>query len=174
MKDLREKILKIAAWKICVFESILAPVALLAARLYVGMEFWRSGTTKLAEGWDHAKETYTTLFQGEWEAHHVKHWLGVDIPFPVPGPAFGAFGVTYVEIALAALLMAGLAGRAAAFGIFMIALSIELFVFPGELENTYWMLLMAILLTTGPGKISIDHFIRRKLLAGGLCDKKAA
>lgn len=160
------KLLTLAAFKIWVLENILAPLALLTARLYVGLEFWRSGTLKNAEGWDHAKDVFKDLFQPEWEKNHVKHWLGMDISFPVPSTAFGAFGTTYVEIALAVLLMAGFAGRFAAFGIFMIALSIKLFVFPDDSsgENDYWMLLMALLVTVGPGMISVDHFIRRKVL----------
>ena len=171
-KPLFQKLLKISAWKICILENCLAPAALLAARLYVGMEFWRSGTIKLAQGWEHAKDTFDQLFKPEFEKNHIKHWLGMDISFPVPSSAFGAFGTTYVEIALAVLLMAGLAGRAAAFGIFMLALTIELFVYPGTDQDFYWMLLMAILVTTGPGKASIDYFIRRKLLGSGLCDTK--
>jgi putative oxidoreductase len=173
-KPLVQKLLKITAWKICILENFLAPVALLAARLYVGMEFWRSGRVKISEGWEHAKDGFDALFKPEFEKNHIKHWLGMDIAFPVPSTAFGAFGTTYVEIALAVLLMAGLAGRAAAFGIFMMALTIELFVYPDTDQNYYWMLLMAILVTVGPGKISLDYFIRRKLLGTALCDTKKA
>lgn len=173
-KPLVQKLLKISAWKIRILETYLAPLALLAARLYVGMEFWRSGTAKTAEGWDHAKEFFDQVFKPEFEKNHVKHWLGMDISFPIPNTAFGAFGTTYAEIALAVLLMAGFAGRAAAFGIFMIALTIELFVYPGTDQNLYWMQLMAIIVTLGPGTVSIDFFIRRKLLGTGLCDTKKA
>ncbi|TAL28632.1 MAG: DoxX family membrane protein [Alphaproteobacteria bacterium] len=173
-KPLMQKLLRISAWTICILEKYLAPLALLAARLYVGMEFWRSGTTKSAEGWDHAKDFFDEVFRPEFEKNHVKHWLGMDISFPIPNAAFGAFGTTYAEIALAVLLMAGFAGRAAAFGIFMIALTIELFVYPGTDQNLYWMLLMAILVTAGPGTASVDFFIRRKLPGSGLCDTKKA
>lgn len=163
-----EKLLKCAAWKLRVTEKFLAPLALLVARLYVGMEFWRSGNDKIDEGWSVAKDKFDTLFKPEFEKNHIKHWLGMDINFPVPSTAVGAFGTTYVEIALGALLMIGLATRCAALGIFVIALNIELFVYPGEEENTYWMLLMAILATVGPGTASLDYFIRRKLLGSGL------
>jgi putative oxidoreductase len=155
---------KVAAWMISTLENIVLPIALLSTRLYVGMEFWRSGTVKNAEGWDHAQSVFVDLFQSEWEKNHVKHWLGIDIPFPVPSAAIGAFATTYVEIALSVLLMTGFAGRIAAFGIFVIALAIELFVFPGTDENYYWMLLMSILVAVGPGKMSVDYFGRRMLL----------
>lgn len=108
-----KKLLSLAACTIDILEKFLQSVALLATRLYVGMEFWNSGTVKNAEGWDHAKSVFVDLFQSEWEKNHVKHWLGTDIPFPVPP---GAFGTTYVEIALAVLLMMGLACRVADLG----------------------------------------------------------
>ena len=167
-----QKLLKLSACKLYILENWLAPAALLAARVYVGKEFWDSGTTKIAEGWDHAKDTFDTLFRPEFEKNHIKHWLGMDISFPIPPTAFGAFGTTYVEIALAVLLALGLAGRAAAFGILLIALNIQLFVYPGDEESTYWLILMPLLVTVGPGKASLDYFIRRKLLGNGLCDTK--
>lgn len=171
-KPLAQKLLKLSAWKLRILETWLAPVALLVARLYVGKEFWDSGTTKNAEGWDHAKDTFETLFRPEFEKNHIKHWLGMDITFPIPSNAVGAFGTTYVEITLAVLLALGLAGRVAAFGIFVIALNIQTFVYPGDEESIYWMIIMPILFTVGPGKASLDYFIRRKLLGGGLCDTK--
>ncbi|MBI1215621.1 MAG: DoxX family membrane protein [Alphaproteobacteria bacterium] len=166
-----EKIMRLAAFKIGLCEKYLSPLALLAARLYVARIFWVSGRDKLAEGFDHAKETFTTLFQPEWEAHHVKHVFGFDISFPVPGAALGGFGVSYAEIGLAVLLALGLGGRIAAFGIFMMALAIELFVYPGTDENYYWMLLMALVMARGPGFFSLDHILRKKLMKTGFCVK---
>ena len=169
-RPLIQKILRLSRWKLNVAEKFGAPLALLAARLYVGHEFWASGMDKIDEGWDVAKDKFDTLFRPEFEKNHIKHWFGTDISFPIPPTALGAFATTYVEIALAVLLIAGFATRAAALGVFLIALNIELFVYPGEEENTYWMLLMAILVTVGPGMASFDAFIRRKLLGNGLCD----
>ncbi len=171
-KPLVQKLLKLSAWKLWVLETFAAPLALLAARLYVGMEFWNSGREKSAEGWEHAKDTFDALFKPEFEKNHVKHWLGMDISFPVPPTALGAFGTTYVEIALAVLLMLGLAGRGAAFGIFVMAFTIQTFVYPGDEESIYWMVIMPILVCVGPGTLSIDWLIRRKLLKNGLYDTK--
>ncbi|MBI1216657.1 MAG: DoxX family membrane protein [Alphaproteobacteria bacterium] len=163
VKKLYEKILGLAAFKIRLLEKYLSPLALLAARLYVAHVFWISGQDKLAEGFDHAKDTFATLFQPEWEANHIKHIFGKAVSFPVPGEAFGAFGTTYVEIGLAVLLAIGFMGRAAAFGIFMMALAIELCVYPDTPENYYWMLLMALIMARGPGLLSIDYFMRKWL-----------
>lgn len=163
-------ILKIAGLKIRILEQWLFPAALLWARIYTGLVFWRSGMTKYP---DMARAV--SLFEDEylpnWEKNHVKDWLGMKISFPVPSAEFAAYAATYAELGLSALLIIGLAGRGAAFGLFMMALSIELFVYPGTAEHMYWMLLMAIFMTAGPGKFSIDHLVRRKLLRGDLYDK---
>ena len=160
------KFLKIVSFKLRILERWVAPFVLLLVRLYVGQEFWVSGQNKLGEGFSHAKSVFNTLFKDEWESHKTKHWIGLDITFPVPPDWLGGFGVSYAEMILAVLLVVGLAGRAAAFGIFMIALTIELFVYPdtGTPENHYWMLLMAIIVSVGPGKLSLDYFIRKKML----------
>ncbi|MDI1229245.1 MAG: DoxX family protein [bacterium] len=164
-----DKILKIAAFKINVLEKYLLPVALLAARLHLGMVFWASGLTKLPLG------SATGLFESEyipaWEKNHVKDILGLHIPFPVPSAAFGAYSATIIEIGCSVLLMLGLGGRFAAFMLGMMALTVELFVYPGESDHLHWMLLAAILVTAGPGAISVDHFIRRKLLKSRLYDR---
>jgi putative oxidoreductase len=173
MKNLKEKLLRIAACKIYIAETWLAPVALLAARLYLARAFWKSGLTKFAN-----LDSATALFRDEyipqWEKNHVKHILGLDIPFPVPDAAFAAYASTAGELVFAALLALGLMGRAAAFGLFMMALCIELFVYPGSPEHPGWLLLSLIIVAVGPGKISLDWLIRRKLLPESLCDRKTA
>lgn len=165
-----KKILKIAAWKIRMLEEWFLPAALLAARIHVGLAFWRSGMTKYPDI-KNAIALFEDEYIPEWEKNHVKEWLGFNIPFPVPSPEFAAYAATYMELGLSALLIIGLMGRSAAAGIFALALSIELFVYPGTSDHYHWMLLMAIIVTAGPGKISLDHFVRRKLLKPGPYDK---
>lgn len=164
------KILKIAAWKINVLEKYLFPLALLAARLHVGAIFWRSGVTKQVN-LDAAVKLFKSEYLPAWEKNHIKDFFGLKIPFPVPDAVFGTYAACSMELLCAALLIVGLAGRAAAFGVFMLTLSIELFVYPGTADHLNWMLLMAVIITAGPGKISLDYFIRRKLLKPGLYDK---
>jgi putative oxidoreductase len=158
-----QKILKIAWCKIYIAENWLAPVALLATRLYVGRFFWQSGQTKISTPGS-ARALFESEYIPNWQAHHIKRLWGMDIPFPVPGAAFGVTASTFSELVFSALLMTGLMGRVAALGIFMMTLAIEMFVYPGTDEHYYWMLTMAIIMAYGPGKISVDHFIRKKLL----------
>lgn len=157
------KILKLARCKIWFLETFAAPVSLLAIRLFVGHFYWQSGQTKIAN-LDSARDLFKTEYIPNWQANHVKDILGFHIPFPVPGVEFATLASTTGEILFSALLIIGLAGRAAALGIFMMTLAIEMFVYPGTDEHYYWMLTMAVIFACGPGKISVDYFIRRKLL----------
>lgn len=158
-----KQLLEIARFKIHVCERFLAPLVLLAIRLYVGRFFWQSGQTKLATP-DSARQLFETEYIPNWQANHIKQFLGTEISFPVPGVDFGVMASTAGELVFSVLLVAGLFGRAAAFGIFMMTLAIEMFVYPGTGEHYYWMLTMAVIVAYGPGRISIDHFIRKKLL----------
>lgn len=168
-KPLPARLLRLAACKIYILENFILPLALLATRLYVGKFIWQSGQTKLSNT-DTAKGLFRDEFLPNWEKNHVQHILGLDIPFPVPSVDFGTYASMTAELCCSALLVLGLAGRLGAFGIFMLALSIQTFVYPDAPETPYEMLLMALVIGAGPGKISLDHIIRRKLLKNSLCD----
>ncbi len=158
-----QKILCIAGWKIRMTERVLQPLALLVVRVLVALEFWRSGMTKY-----NSEDNGLFLFENEyipnWESNATQNLLGVEITFPVPSAEFAACAATYSELALAALWMIGLCGRGAAFMLFGMALVIETCVYPGTQQHAYWMMIFALLVVTGPGALSIDHVIRRKVL----------
>jgi putative oxidoreductase len=156
-------VLALARCKIHILEHFFAPLALLAIRLYVGHFYWQSGQTKFAN-LTSARDLFKTEYLPNWEQNHIKHLSGIQISFPVPGVEFATIASTTGELLFSTLLMIGLAGRAAAFGIFMMTLAIEMFVYPGTDEHYYWMLTMAVILAYGPGNISVDYFIRKKLL----------
>jgi len=157
-------IASLARCKIYILETFLAPLSLLAIRLYVGHFYWQSGQTKIAN-LDSARDLFKTEYLPNWEQNHIKTLLGIQVPFPVPGVEFATIASTTGELLFSALLIIGLAGRAAALGIFMMTLAIEMFVYPGTDEHYYWMLTMAVILAYGSGKISLDYFIRKKILS---------
>ena len=159
-----QKMLKISKIKLCIAEGILAPLALLATRAYIGNVFWKSGKSKFDDGHERTTELFEYEYIPNWETNATKNILGMDITFPVPSPEFGATMATYTELLMPIFLVIGLAGRSAAFILFGMALSIELFVYPGHTEHPYWLLLLGLLVAIGPGKISIDHFIRKKFI----------
>ncbi len=156
-------VLALGRFEIYTLEKFLAPIALLAIRLYVGHFYWQSGRTKFAN-LTSARDLFKTEYLPNWEHNHIKTLSGIQISFPVPGVEFATIASTTGELVFSALLIIGFAGRAAAFGIFMMTLAIEMFVYPGTDEHYYWMLTMAVILAFGPGKISVDYFIRKKLL----------
>ena len=131
-------------------------MAQLAARVYVGSVFFRSGLTKLRD-WD----TTLALFVDEY---HV----------PLLNPTVAAFMGTGAELALPVLLVAGLFGHFAAAGLAVLNLVAVLSL--AELPeaavqgHVFWGSLLAALLLWGPGRLSIDHFLRpwlRSHVSGG-------
>lgn len=156
------KIISIVQCKIILTEKYLAPLALLWARFYIGSIFWRSGQTKIVN-----LDTAAQLF--EWE--YIPKWIenskdvmGMDLSWTVPDPSIAAKLSTFAELGFPILLVLGFGGRLGALGLLGMAITIETFIYPGTTEHYYWMVILLLLLTVGPGKISIDCFLRKKLL----------
>ena len=134
------------------------------------MIFWRSGLTKFTykDGvidTSPAQSLFDFEYIPNWEQNATKSLFGHDITFPVPDAVFAANSATFFEVVLAVLLMLGLGGRSAAFGLLMISAVIELFVYPGTNEHIYWMLCLAAIIGMGPGTLSIDAMIRHKWMS---------
>lgn len=80
---------------------------------------------------------------------------------PVP-PLLGAYLVSYAEFFLPIFLLLGFATRFSALGLLIIVAMIQLFVLPEALWSLhiYWVAILLVLLSLGPGPISVDHVIR--------------
>lgn len=129
--------------------SLLEPVALLAARFYVGWAFFSSGLTKLKD-WD------STLFLFEEE---------YQVPL-LPFEAAAYLG-TAAEIILPILLMAGIASRFSALGLFFVnivaVISLEEIAAAAYAEHVLWgVLLMQIVIFSG-GRFALDRLAEDKL-----------
>lgn len=139
--------------------EFLAPLAELGIRLWIAKFFWDSGLSKInVDGsfpFLHLNPTTITLFQTEY---HV----------PILAPAVAAYLGTAVELIFPVLLALGLGGRLAAAVLFVFNI-IAVISYPGLEEfgvaqhQLYGTLLLLPLLR-GPGKISVDHFLRRRFL----------
>lgn len=129
--------------------SFITPVVNLAARIYVGMEFFRSGLLKLEDFLHFDFEETIDSFNGDWA---------------IPGlPAeLAATLATLGELALPILLIAGLLTRVGAVGLFVMALTIELFVYPGTAQHYYWMLILAFIAAQGGQLFSVDNFLLKR------------
>jgi putative oxidoreductase len=128
----------------------LSPLADLAIRFYVGSVFFKSGLTKLMS-WD----STLSLFENEYAV-------------PLLPPEVAAVLGTGVELGLPVLLALGLGARGAAFGLFVFNI-IAVVSYPdlgavGLKDHQVWGLLLLVPLLHGPGRLSLDHLIRRHVL----------
>jgi putative oxidoreductase len=103
------------------------------------------------QSWD----TTLSLFENEYS-----------VPFLPPEVA--AYAGTFTELFFPVLLVLGLGARFAA-GVLFVFNVVAVISYPdlGEVglkDHQYWGLLLLVPLLHGPGKVSIDHFIRRRLL----------
>lgn len=127
-------------------ELWLAPVLLLAIRLWLARIFFNSGLTKIND-WT------ATLFLFEFE---------YQVPL-LPATLAAVMG-TAAELAMPVLLVLGLFGRLAALPLLGLTMVIEFAV--GAANPVYsspehynWMLLLATIFVFGPGRLSADRAI---------------
>lgn len=122
----------------------------LTLRLGLAGIFWMSARTKVTGFLSISDSTYF-LFEEEYRLP----LLPVDIAVPL---------ATYTEHLLPILLAFGLATRLSAFGLFVMALVIQLFVYPSAFLSTHlgWFAMALAVMGYGPGRLSIDHLITRK------------
>ena len=128
------------------------PVAFpeLVLRLGIALVFWRSGQTKLPFG----NFATVMLFKEEYK-----------IPFVAP--ELGAYLATTVELTTPVLLVLGLATRLAALTLLGMVLVIQIFVYPQAYpDHLLWAGPLLYLFLRGPGKWSLDAFIRDSIGGG--------
>lgn len=82
-------------------------------------------------------------------------------PLPVP-PALVASIVSYAEFLFPVLLVLGLATRFAALSLLIVTVLLQVYVAPQALWTThvYWAGALLVLLSQGPGQLSLDALIR--------------
>lgn len=129
--------------------GFLAPAVDLGIRLLVASVFFKSGLTKIAN-WD----STVGLFTNEYAV-------------PLLSPEVAALLGTGVELFFPVLLVLGLGARFSAFVLFVFNI-IAVISYPdlGEVglrDHQTWGLLLLITLLHGPGKLSLDHLIGRRL-----------
>ena len=129
--------------------NLLEPVALLAARFYVGWAFFSSGLTKLRD-W----ESTLLLFEYEYQV-------------PVLPFELAAYLGTAAEIVLPLLLMAGLASRFSALGLFFVnivaVISLEEIAPVAYAEHVLWGVLLAQVVIFNGGRLALDRLVEAQL-----------
>ena len=131
----------------------LQPLGLLALRLYVSSIFFRSGLVKISD-WS----ATLALFHDEYK---------VPLLPPDLAAVVGAFG----ELTFPVLITFGLLGSLGAAGLFVVnAMAVisypQLFGFecPAGIDaHFYWGSILLALSLFGPGRLSIDHLILKRM-----------
>lgn len=151
MNTLKQRLMSISQFYIAIASkiSLLEPVALLAARFYVGWAFFASGLTKLRD-WD----STLMLFEYEYQV-------------PVLPFELAAYLGTAAEITLPLLLMAGIASRFSALGLFVVnivaVISLEDIAAAAFAEHVLWgTLLLQVVIFSG-GRFAMDRIAEEKL-----------
>lgn len=128
----------------------LQPLALLAARLYVAQVFFLAGLSKLRD-WDITLALFADEYRVPWLPSELAAWLG-----------------TGGELVLPVLLALGLFGRGAALGLFVVnavAVMSLAEIGPAALQqHQFWGSLLLGLLLWGPGRWSVDGWVRKRWL----------
>ena len=127
----------------------LQPAFVLAVRLYVASVFFKSGLTKIA-----SMDTTILLFTHEYQV-------------PLLSPMLAAYLGTAAELVLPVMLALGLGGRLAAAALFVFNI-VAVISYPdlnevGVMQHQYWGVLLLIPLLYGPGKLSIDSLLQRRV-----------
>lgn len=131
-------------------EGIPYSLVALVARLSVASVFWRSGLTKVDETFQVRSATFF-LFKEEYRV-------------PVIPPEILAYIATYQELIGAVLLAIGLATRLTALAFIGMVAVIQIFVYPqGWPDHILWFALLFLLVARGPGAISVDRLIWRRV-----------
>lgn len=127
-------------------ELIPYSVPALLARVAIAGIFWRAASAKLANF-----DLTIALFQDEYLRN---------MPFLPPAPM--AYLATAIEIAMPALIVAGLMTRLATLPLIGMAIFIQIFVYPASWpDHLVWIALLALLLSRGAGAISLDALVTR-------------
>ena len=132
-------------------ERIPYSLVALLARLSVASVFWRSAQTKV-DDYLQVKSTAFFLFREEYKV-------------PVIPPEIAAYLATYQELIGSVLLVIGLATRLTALAFIGMVAVIQIFVYPsGWPDHILWFALLFLLVARGPGAISVDHLLWRRMM----------
>ena len=131
-------------------ESFSPSLMGLLARLGIAAVFFRSARTKVND-WTITDSTYY-LFEEEYA-------------LPLLDPTFAAQLATIAEHLLPVMLVLGLGARFGAAGLLAMTAMIQFFVYPTSWPtHLLWAAPLVYVLAYGPGRLSVDHWIRARFL----------
>lgn len=138
--SLRERYVALREW----MQNLPLSVIQLALRITVGSVFFKAGLMKY-----NSREMTLMLFRDEYKV-------------PLLDPATAATLAMWQELIIPIFLFLGLATRVATIPLMGMIAVIQIFVYPGAWsEHFLWLAALTLLLTRGPGALSLDHLIER-------------
>lgn len=148
---------------IALLEKIPHSLIAFIARFSIAAVFWKSGQTKVEGlavdlidgtfelGWPRLADSTIPLFQSEYN-------------LPLLSPEIAAHLAAFAEHVFTLLILLGFATRFSALALLGMTLTIQLFVYPAAYPtHGTWAAVLLYLMATGPGKLSIDQLIARRL-----------
>lgn len=138
----KQKIAAIYLKFIDLLEYTLWPALLLFIRFWMARIFFYSGLTKIGS-W----QSTIYLFQHEYKV-------------PIIPTEIAAFMGTTFELCCPGLLLIGLASRLASLPLLAMTIVIQ-FTYLDLIDHIYWAILFGIIILYGPGRFSLDYYIRR-------------
>ena len=148
---------------IALLEKIPHSLIAFIARFSIAAVFWKSGQTKVEGlavdlidgtfelGWPRLADSTIPLFQSEYN-------------LPLLSPEIAAHLAAFAEHVFPLLILLGFATRFSALALLGMTLTIQLFVYPAAYPtHGTWAAVLLYLMATGPGKLSIDQLIARRL-----------
>ena len=143
-----KNITKLVTMIIGIMSSFPHSILALAARIFMGLQFYKSGVLKF-DGWFNLSDTTIYLFENDFSA----------VPLP---PILSAHMAAYGEVTFGILLMIGLAGRFAALALLGMVAVIEIFVYPeAYILHGLWAVSLLYIVKYGAGTVSFDYFVKK-------------
>ncbi len=124
--------------------SALSFLPVLGIRVWIGLVFWKSGQTKIAD-WAGT----VALFKDEYKV-------------PVIPPEVAAFLATSVELSAPIMVILGIGARFGALAMLLMTAVIE-FTYMHFDVHVVWALTLSLILFQGPGAASFDALIKKKM-----------
>lgn len=119
----------------------------LVSRVALAAIFWQSGRTKV-KGYLSVTDGAVELFASEYR-------------LPFIDPSWAAHMAAYAEHVFPVLLVMGLFTKVTAVGMLVMTAVIQVFVYPHAWPtHLSWAALMLYLVFYGPGRVSVDRFVR--------------
>ncbi|MGB3134009.1 MAG: DoxX family protein [Candidatus Macondimonas sp.] len=149
-------------WIIAILSRIPDSLIAVIGRFSIAAVFWLSGQTKIegfaidlvqgqfSLGIPRLSDNAVTLFQYEYA-------------LPLLPPAFAATLAATAEHVFPVLLLLGLATRFSALALLGMTVVIQFLVYPGAYPtHGVWATVLLFLIAKGPGRLSVDHWIKRR------------